>query len=161
MSIKTVITLGTAILRTPSAPFKHAPSAHLQELARDLIDTMHAREGIGIAAPQIGVSERVIVINGDDAELVLINPAITKHSLRKEDGEEGCLSIPGVFGIVSRYRSVRVTAQKLDGTQTIIAGSGLFARVLQHEIDHIDGILFIDRAKKITKGSDLLGKHKS
>lgn len=156
MSIKTVTTLGNPVLRTPAAPVKSAPAPYLEALARDLIDTMHAKDGIGIAAPQIGISEQVIIINAEDGELVLLNPQIKKHSVRKEDGEEGCLSIPGVFGIVSRFRSVTVTAQKLNGTPVTIEGEGLMARVLQHEIDHINGILFIDRAKRITKGADRL-----
>lgn len=159
MSTRLVTTLGNDILTTPSQSVSDVPSDRLRELAQDMIDTMHAKDGIGIAAPQIGVSERVIVVNAADGELVLINPELKKHSLRKEDGEEGCLSIPGVFGIVPRYKTVSVNALTLDGTSITIEGDGLLARVLQHEIDHINGILFISRAKKITKGADKLEGH--
>ncbi|MFC1663274.1 peptide deformylase [Patescibacteria group bacterium] len=158
MAIKEVTKIGNTILNNKSKNIDNFEVTDLQTLARDLIDTMHAKDGIGIAAPQIGIALRVIIINTDDNPLVMVNPKIVKHSWRKVDGEEGCLSIPGVYGMVSRYRQVQVVGYNLDGTKQLINADGLLARVFQHEVDHINGKLFIKRAKKITRGQEILEK---
>lgn len=156
MSVRPVKILGSPVLRTKAAPVKNPSSPDLKSLIRDLIDTMNAHDGIGIAAPQIGVSERVIVINAEKQPLVFINPHLAGRSLRKEEAEEGCLSIPGVFGLVKRNKQVTIVGFDGLGRPLTVKASGLLARVCQHEIDHINGILFIDRTKKITRGKGLL-----
>ncbi len=122
---------------------------HLQELWRDMADTMIADQGIGLAAPQIGKNIRLIIINTNKGPQAMFNPVLLKKSLRKEWGEEGCLSIPKVFGEVKRHKSVRCSFIDPSGEERVIDAEGLMARVIQHEIDHLDGILFIDTAKNI------------
>lgn len=136
-------------------------SPQLMELAEAMVVTMHANDGIGLAAPQVGQNIRLAVVNTKDGELVLINPKITRRSFRREVDSEGCLSLPGVYGLVRRPYAITVSALRADGTQTRFRASGLFARVIQHEVDHLDGVLFIQRTKKITEGKDLLKKYES
>lgn len=121
----------------------------IRELVRDLFETMRAASGVGLAATQIGVGKRVIVVDishvePDLAPLALVNPEIVECR-GLEEGTEGCLSIPGVEGVVPRAESVLVKAQDEQGRPVQIPARGLLARVLQHELDHLDGILFIDR----------------
>jgi peptide deformylase len=156
MALLEVVKLGNPILTTKAIKVTDPGSDRLRNIAADMIETMLFKEGIGIAAPQIGVSERLIIVNAKDGPYSLINPSIVSHSFRKVTEEEGCLSIPGVFGLVTRFKKVRVTALDLDGHKQLVDGEGLLARVLQHEIDHIDGKLFVDKAKKLTRGEHLL-----
>ena len=121
----------------------------LAGLAADLFATMYAAGGVGIAAPQIGVNRRVAVINlsrtlrdRGDGEIVLVNPAIVERSAETLPGEEGCLSLPGFGGRIARARWVKVLYHDLRGREQTIEGEGLLARALQHEIDHLNGILF-------------------
>ena len=112
-----------------------------------MLDTMLAAEGVGLAAPQIGVSKRVVVVKVDDEPVELINPVI----LEKEgaaNAEEGCLSIPNVTGDVVRAAKIRVQGLNRQGEMMDIQADRLLARALQHEIDHLEGILFVDVAKK-------------
>jgi len=120
----------------------------IRRLIRNMFDTMYAAKGVGLAAPQIGVSKRVIVVDVENDPMALINPEITSFSGR-ETGTEGCLSIPGYWGEVERAKAVEVKALNPDGEQVVVKAEGYMARALQHEIDHLDGILFIDRATKI------------
>lgn len=126
-------------------------SKDFQKLCSDLAVCMFDNNGIGIAAPQVGKSIRLIVINAKDEALVMINPEITKHSLIKEWGEEGCLSVPLTFGDVKRFKKVKCVFINPAGKKESIEASGLMARVIQHEIDHLNGELFIDKAKKVKK----------
>lgn len=121
----------------------------LVSLASDMSKTMIADKGIGLAAPQIGQNIRLIVVNTKAGPQIMFNPEIVKKSLRQEWGEEGCLSIPGVFGNVRRYRFVECSFFDGGGKKQTAKAEGLLARVIQHEIDHLDGILFIDKAKDI------------
>ena len=119
------------------------------ELIRDLFETMRAASGVGLAATQVGVGKRVIVVDishadTESAPLALVNPEIVE-SRGLEEGTEGCLSIPGVEGVVPRAEYVLVKALDGDGRPVQVPAHGLLARALQHEIDHLDGILFIDR----------------
>ena len=121
----------------------------IRELVRDLFETMRAASGVGLAATQVGVGKRVIVVDishveEDLAPLALVNPEIVE-SKGLEEGTEGCLSIPGVEGVVPRAEFILVKAQDEQGRPVQIPAHGLLARALQHEIDHLDGILFIDR----------------
>jgi len=118
-------------------------------LALNLIESMKEHGGLGIAAPQIGVSLRVIVIDTKQGPLPLFNPEIASFSWRKKTDEEGCLSVPGVYGLVKRSVKISINAFNRAGEKLNFKAEGLFARVIQHEVDHLNGILFIDHAKKI------------
>ena len=121
----------------------------IRELVRDMFETMYAANGIGLAAPQIGVGKRVIVVDISPvdetaAPLALVNPEIVGRQGQAE-GVEGCLSVPGVEGMVCRYESVVVRGWNEHGDPVSIEANGLLSRALQHEIDHLDGVLFVDR----------------
>jgi peptide deformylase len=127
-------------------------SEELKTLIVDMKETMRLEDGIGLAAPQVNVHKRVIVIDtGKDGVKAFINPRILKKSIRSVESEEGCLSVPGVWGIVKRRRCVKVEAYDLAGKKMIISAEGLMAIVFQHEIDHLNGILFIDKVTRYTK----------
>jgi len=117
----------------------------LQRLLDDMVETMYAAQGIGLAGPQIGVSRRIIVVDAGDGPLQLINPRIVDHKGRAV-GTEGCLSIPSIYGEVERWKDVVVKALNPKGEPVTYEAGGLFAVVLQHEIDHLDGRLFTDLA---------------
>lgn len=142
-----IVKYGDPVLETPGADVTEFGTAELRQLAEDMFETMYANKGIGLAAPQIGLSRRFTVIDtsaGEDpkARLVLLNPEIVSRD-GKQVGEEGCLSIPGFREDVKRAMSVRVRARSIEGENIEIEGSELLARVLQHEIDHLNGVLFI------------------
>lgn len=125
------------------------------------METMYEAEGVGLAAPQIGVSKRLFVMDvrePDTDPRAVVNPVIVERS-GTERGEEGCLSLPGLVGIVERAARIVVEGQDLDGRRIRIEASEMLARCIQHEIDHIDGILFIDRLSPINRKM-LLGKWK-
>ena len=128
---------------------KELEKPEFQAWLDDLVDTMYVADGVGIAAPQTGRTIRIFVAVDDKTPHILVNPVIRKKSFRRVDGEEGCLSVPGKYGIVSRHRSVRMDALDRHGKKITFNVKGFFARVLQHELDHLDGTLFIDRAKKV------------
>lgn len=115
----------------------------------DLVETMYVADGVGIAAPQVGKNIRVFIAVDKKTPHILINPVIKRKSFRRVDDEEGCLSVPGKYGIVSRHRSIRMDALDRHGKKISFKVKGFFARVLQHENDHLDGVLFIDIAKKV------------
>lgn len=120
----------------------------IRELTVDIAQTMAKGQGIGLAAPQVGVLRRVIVIHGDfkgQRILGLINPKITKMSKEKEKDMEGCLSFPDIILDIKRAKEVRIKGLDINGKKVRLKAKGLLARVLQHEIDHLDGILFFDR----------------
>ncbi|MDD5043307.1 MAG: peptide deformylase [Patescibacteria group bacterium] len=123
-------------------------SSEIKELIGDIIKTMKEEKGVGLAAPQIGENIRLFCVDTKEKPLIFINPRITKKSLGKEIADEGCLSLPGVWGPVKRSKSVEVSFYNEQGIKIKIKASGLLARVIQHEYDHLDGILFIDRLKK-------------
>ena len=120
----------------------------IRELAIDMLDTMYKFDGIGLAAPQVGILKRIITIDIGEGPKVFINPVITKAS-GKQTCEEGCLSFPNVFGNVDRPLSVVVEAYDIDGKKIKMKAKDLEAVVLCHEIDHLDGILFVDKAYDI------------
>lgn len=119
----------------------------IQRLVFDMAKTMDVEKGVGLAAPQVGSDLRICVIRIDGEAYILINPKIKSYSRKKDVFEEGCLSFPGKFFPVERPIKVKVQARDIEGKKVKIKADGLFARVLQHEIDHLDGILVIDRAK--------------
>ncbi len=120
------------------------------KLLDNMRDTMYANKGVGLAAPQIGISKRVIVVDIGEGLVELINPEILVAA-GEETGTEGCLSIPGVVGEVTRSAWIRVKGLNRKGSETEIEAEGFFARALQHEIDHLNGILFTDKAKNLRK----------
>ena len=122
---------------------------HLQELVQDMLETMYAAEGVGLAAPQVGILKRIAVIDispEQDSPIILINPVIT-HTEGEQRGSEGCLSVPGKAGIVTRPNIVRAKAYDLDMNEFEIEGEELLARALIHEIEHLDGQLYVDKVE--------------
>ncbi len=136
-------------LRQPSIEINPEDIKGLEALWRDMALTMQQNDGIGLAAPQIGQNIRLIIILTANGPKALFNPVISKRSILQSWGEEGCLSIPKVFGDVKRHRSVHCSFLDENGVERLIEAKGLLARVIQHEIDHLDGVLFIDKARKI------------
>jgi peptide deformylase len=153
VSILDIRVLGDPILRNETTPVEQI-SDELRTLAKHMFETMHLAKGIGLAAPQVGRSERMAVIEIDDEPLVIINPEIV-HSEGKSKAEEGCLSIPDVYGDVERAAKIRVHALDLDGKEFEIEADDLLARCLQHEIDHLHGKLFIDYLSVLRRRSAL------
>jgi len=117
----------------------------VRELVLDMIDTMYENDGVGLAAPQVGILKRIIVYDVGEGPKVMINPVITKSS-GKQTGEEGCLSSPNVFGMVDRPATLHVKAYDLEGQKITVKAKELEAIVLCHETDHLDGVLFLDKA---------------
>lgn len=152
MTILKILTNNHPLLRTETKEITEPTSRQIKKLAEEMIETMKVKDGLGLAAPQIGQSLKMIVINLKDEATILLNPKITRRSLRKETAEEGCLSLPGVFGLVRRPKTIRLKALDLNGQGLAFKAKGLLARVIQHEVDHLEGILFIDKVVKITKG---------
>ncbi len=117
----------------------------MKSISEKMFEIMYANDGIGLAAPQIGVLKRIIVVEVEGKSLTLINPEIIWQSDETEITEEGCLSFPGIFTEVERAKRTRVKYITIDNEEKVVEGEGLSARVFQHEIDHLNGILFIDR----------------
>jgi peptide deformylase len=134
--------LGDPILRRKAQPVRKI-TKRLRNLAKDMLDTLYKENGAGLAAPQVGVSERVVVIDVGKGPLVLINPEIIAREGQSRDSE-GCLSIPGRSEYVTRAQKVRVKFMDLRGQTITMEGEDLLARAFQHEIDHLNGILYID-----------------
>ena len=144
-----IITNPNPILRKKSVEIKQIQAKQFQQLCLDMAKTMREKDGVGLAAPQIGQNIRLIVINTKNGAVCMINPEITKKSLTKEWSEEGCLSIPDVFGQVKRHKKITCKYLDKNGKEIKITAQGLMARVIQHEIDHLDGVLFIDKAQDV------------
>lgn len=157
MPIKSVVKLGNKQLATPSLPVERFGSSELFDLICDMKDTMKEKGGVGIAAPQIGCNLRVVIFGFDKSErypnekpipfTVLINPTIEILSQEMVDGWEGCLSIPGLRGLVPRYTKIQYRGFDAEGNAFSRIAEGFHARVVQHECDHIDGVLYPHRIK--------------
>jgi peptide deformylase len=151
--VREVRVLGDPVLRAKAEPVAGA-TAELRALIDDMFETMYAEEGVGLAAPQVGISDRVIVIDPrlpDVAPFALLNPVVVESSEEVDRGEEGCLSLPGLKDIVERPARVIVEGLSPDGDEVRLPADGLLARVLQHEVDHLNGILFIDRVSPLKR----------
>ncbi|MGA2384325.1 MAG: peptide deformylase [Gemmatimonadales bacterium] len=149
MTVRQLHLLGSPVLRQRA----HEVARHddgVKALIADLHETMLAAKGVGLAANQIGVARRVAIVVADDKELVLVNPVIVEAD-GEEVAEEGCLSIPDIFAEVGRAERLVVETTDEQGQRRRIEGAGLFARAIQHEIDHLDGILFLDRVGPIKR----------
>ncbi|MDX6210932.1 MAG: peptide deformylase [Frankiales bacterium] len=144
MSVKPIRLFGDPVLRTPAVEVVDFDK-QLRKLVKDLEDTMIDAPGAGLAAPQIGVPLRVFTYDIDDELGHLINPVLTDLSEDEQDGEEGCLSFPGLAFPTKRAFRVVAKGMNVYGDPVVIEGSELLARCLQHETDHLDGVLFIDR----------------
>lgn len=138
------------ILRQKSTPVEHF-NKEIRDLITEMKQTMEQNNGIGLAAPQINVPIRVIVCEINDKFYAFINPEIIKYSKKTSIMEEGCLSLPNIYGEVERPETIIIKAINQDGKKIKLKAFGLLSRVIQHEIDHLDGILFIDKAKNIIK----------
>lgn len=148
----TVLTHPDNRLRTISDPVAKddLASAKTQTFIDHLVEALHEYDGVGIAAPQVGIAKRVIVVQTKTGPEVFVNPKILSKSLRVIESEEGCLSVPEVFGTVKRHKSVKVRALNRKGEKIQLKASGFEAVIFQHEIDHLDGILFIDKVLHYT-----------
>ena len=165
MSLRKIITVPEPVLRRKAHKVTDF-GADLQDLIDDMVETMRAAPGVGLAAPQVNVSQRVIVIEFGDEEdeqvparlYTIVNPEILRPSQATDKGTEACLSIPGFLGEVERITSLTVKGQNRHGQPVRIKAKGWLARIFQHEIDHLDGVLFTDRAlwiRKIEEGEEV------
>ena len=148
MAFRKILNDNHPVLRTPALEVKKINSG-VTRLLDDMIETMHDADGVGLAANQVGVSKRILIAaDGEETIYELINPHCTLA-----DGEvlgiEGCLSVPGTYGEVPRAEKVIVKALNRDGKEIRLEAEGLLARILQHEMDHLDGILFTDKALRL------------
>ncbi len=135
--------LGDPVLRKKAKPIEKVDK-QIKDLADLMVEALIKNKAYGIAAPQVGVSKKMIVVDVEDFFYLLVNPKISARSHQEESRLEGCMSIPGVDAEIKRARKVTVKAKDLDGKPKVLSASGLLARVLQHEIDHLEGMLFID-----------------
>ena len=149
MAVYKIVVNGDEILRE-KAPKVGKLGRNIDKLLDNMRDTLYAYNGVGLAAPQIGVSKRVIVVDVGQGLVELINPEFIEMDGEETDNE-GCLSVPGMVGEVTRAARVKVTGLDRGGQKIELCADGLFARALQHEIDHLDGILFLDKAENLKK----------
>jgi peptide deformylase len=161
MPVRTITKMGHPVLRQPAREVTAAElrSPEVRQLIEDMLETMLSANGAGLAAPQVFKSLRILVAHrpvrkkdgeeADDAPVVLVNPHIVKRSREGYEDWEGCLSIPGIWGMVARHHLIHVEAWNPEGKRIGIKAEGYFARILQHEIDHLDGILFLDRMEDL------------
>ena len=151
MAVLKIRKSGDPLLRRRAAEVSEI-TPELHRIIADMVDTMYDEAGIGLAAPQVGISLRLMVVGHDEKRepRALVNPVIANRG-GQVTAEEGCLSIPGVFAQVTRAEWVDVEAKDVDGEPVKIHGRGLQARVLQHEIDHLDGVLFIDHLDPVAR----------
>ncbi len=143
MAIRTIVHESDPILRKKSKPVDKFDQK-LWELLDDMEESMRAANGVGLAAPQVGFLKRVVVIDVGEGKIELINPMVVYQSKKEIEGDEGCLSSPGEYGVVPRPAKVTVKAQDRMGNALEVTGEGFLARALCHEIDHLEGVLFKD-----------------
>ena len=149
MAIRNVVQVGDEVLRQKCFPVE-VFDEKLHQLLDDMRDTVKKEEGAGLAAPQVGVLRRLAVVDVKEGYYELINPVIVMQK-GEQTGWEGCLSVRGKSGVVSRPMKVTVTYQNRNGEKCLVKAKGFFARALCHEIDHLDGVLYIDKATHIEK----------
>jgi peptide deformylase len=161
MAIRPVLRLGDPRLFKVAGEVSEFNNPQLDALINDMFDTMEAEDGAGLAAPQIGVGLRIVIFGFDSnprypesnaiPKTILINPKITALSDEKENGWEGCLSVPGMRGMVSRFTQIRYSGFDASGASIDVTAEGFHARVVQHECDHLDGIIYTQRLTDSTK----------
>lgn len=148
MALRNIREIGDELLYKKSKEVKEV-TEKTKELIEDLLETMYAADGVGLAAPQVGILKRIAVIDvteEQDSPIILINPVII-HKEGEQRGSEGCLSVPGKAGIVTRPNLIRVRATGIDGKEFEVEGEELLARALIHEIEHLDGELYVDKVE--------------
>ena len=155
MALRRIELYGSEVLRRPADPVDDVDD-EVRALVRDMFETMYDAKGIGLAAPQVGISRRIIVLDveeesGESNRVALVNPRLASRTKKKDKQTEGCLSIPGVEAVVQRPVSVVVDGTDPEGQGVRLEAEGLFARALQHEIDHLDGVLFVDRLSPLKR----------
>ena len=153
MAVRPIVKIPSAVLGRKATKVKNFDPA-LERLAADMVDTLRSTTGVGLAAPQIGVGERVIVIeyaeeNESPMLYIVVNPEITDASEEMVTGIEGCLSVPDLIGEVDRHERITVKGQDVKGKPLKLKPEGWLARIFQHEIDHLDGILYTQRAGRV------------
>jgi peptide deformylase len=161
VTVRTLHILGSPVLRQRAAPVTRVDD-EVRRFVDDLFETMRAAKGVGLAANQIGVAQRVAVVDvgeEDPGPLVLINPVIVARGDERDTAEEGCLSIPEIYGDVERDVAITIEALDRDGRPYGVDLKGYKARAVQHEIDHLDGVLFLDHLNAVKRGL-LLSKWK-
>lgn len=160
MAILEIRTIGDPVLRQVAEPVRKV-NAEIKQLIKDMYDTMYAANGVGLAAPQVGVSKRIYVIDvGDGEPFALVNPVLVKGWKEIEDSE-GCLSVPGVYLPVKRYERVLFKGRDEKDRMVQIEATGLLARALQHELDHLDGKIFVDLVEdKMAVDAELVAMRK-
>jgi len=149
-----IVTHPNEVLRQEAAPIEEI-TEEVRDLADKMTETMFREDGIGLAAPQVGIGKKLIVINLEDEFHIMLNPEIAEKSGEEESMDEGCLSVPGVEAPVSRSKEVVVRGKNLDGEEVELEKEGLPARVFQHEVDHVNGTLFIDRLSEAERSLTL------
>ncbi len=153
MALRKIVTLEDPVLRKTSRKVEKFDK-RLWDLLDDMKDTLYNANGAGLAAVQVGILRRVVVIDVGDGLMELINPEITERSEEKQNEVEGCLSIPGRYGVTERPEWVKVKAQNREGKWVVYKGEGLKARCFCHELDHLDGVLYIDNALEMYDEED-------
>ena len=149
MAVYRIVEIGEPVLREKARPVPKI-TPNVIKLLENMADTMYEARGVGLAAPQVGVSKRIVVVDAGDGLIELINPEVIRQE-GMDTEYEGCLSIPGISGEVQRAAKVTVRALDREGREREYEGEGLLARAFQHEIDHLEGILFVDKAQNIKK----------
>lgn len=154
--LRKIVLMGDPVLREEATEVEEITD-EVRKLVQDMFETMYHAEGVGLAAPQIGISKRIFVVDVRDEEdsvggrYALINPEIVAFSKEVERSTEGCLSIPGLEEVVERPSAVRVKALDVDGNPIEVEGDELLGRALQHEFDHLNGVLFLDRISPLKR----------
>lgn len=155
--------LGDRVLRQPAKRIAKVDQS-IRQLAQQMLQTMYSADGIGLAAPQVGINKQIIVIdcepdNPENPPLVLINPEIKRFTDNSCNYQEGCLSVPGVYMEVTRPEEIEVTYKDENGRPQTLKANGLLARAIQHEIDHLNGVMFVDRVENGIALTEELKKH--
>lgn len=154
MALRKIVTVGDPIL-TKKCRTVVKFDDRLAQLIDDMIDTMHDANGVGLAGPQVGVMRRVVVVDTGDEDVELVNPEVVSVSEEMQTGMEGCLSLPGKYGIVTRPMQVTVRAQDRFGDWYEYEGEELVARAFLHEIDHLDGHMYTEFAERMLTDEEL------
>lgn len=156
MAVKPITMKGTPVLhaRTREVDTKELNTPEFRQFIDDMVETMYAANGVGIAATQVGDNRRVFIAESAKGPIALVNPYFTDKSKKMLSDDEGCLSVPGKFDRVKRHKSVTVEALTITGEKISFTADGFFARILQHELDHLDGMLYVDRVAEQKKAKE-------
>ncbi|MBH8601093.1 peptide deformylase [Thermoactinomyces sp. CICC 23799] len=155
MAIRNIVQYPDPVLKKKARPVQKF-NARLHKLLDDMAETMYDAKGVGLAAPQVGILKRVIVVDVGEGLIEIVNPEIVEKKGEQLASPEGCLSIPNLLGEVRRAQWVKVTGQDRDGNPLELEAEGYLARALQHEVDHLNGVLFIDIADRVFRPEEEL-----